>query len=174
MKHYVLLHRRPTTPTAIKGVYHEPSAPISLARSSAACLCRNMEVYEEHVADAGDYFRVVYGTAGECFALVEAPPRIEKAPDHSANDKRTPLEWRRWFFGLIEPQLDGEWELVDALLERDIVTVQNPGSPFLGKTPGENIFYSLHLRLNETARALLRVTAADRARVKATLEDDGE
>lgn len=169
MKHYVLLHRQPDAPTAVEGVYHEPSAPILRARAGATSRCRNMDFYEERVADAGDFFRAVYGPAGECFALVESQPQVDTVPS-----QRSPEAWRGWIFDLLNSQLDGEWEMVSALVERDDIIVENPGSPFQGKTPGENIFYSLHLRMNEAARALLKMSDTDRARIKTILEDDGE
>ncbi|MCP4573303.1 MAG: hypothetical protein GY838_13190 [bacterium] len=173
MKHYVLMHRKPNTDPVVEGVFHEPTEPIAQARALAACLC-SPERYDEEMSCGGDVFRATYGAAGECLMVVEAPPRPRAAANLPERPGRPPEELRRWLLGLLETQLDGEWEMVDALVERDVITKPVPGSPFLGKFPGANLFYSLHLRLNETARALLNVTDEDRAKVTAALEDDGE
>lgn len=173
MNRYVLLHRRPNTDTTVVGVFPERTEPIALARSRAGGLCRMGQFFEE-LDVPGEVLRIAYGPAGECFSVVQEPPKPFESPANPVRLHRSPEDRMRWLFGQLRDQLDGEWDLVDALVERDSFTREVPGSPFLGKFPGPNLFYSLHLRLNESARALLNVSDDDRARVLAALEDDVE
>ncbi|KKN87372.1 hypothetical protein LCGC14_0258270 [marine sediment metagenome] len=174
MKHYVILHRQSASNTTVIGVFHEPSEPISLVRVAAVAECTNPECYEEKVAAGKEVFRATYGIEGECFLVEKIPSRLYVPFEGAtAPAPKSPAKLRVWLSEALEGLLGKDWELVDAMTERDHIVREAEGSPFLGKFPGPNLFFSLHLRMTEAARALLNVTDDDRARVRASLKDQG-
>lgn len=172
VKHYVLLHRPSHSATTVVEVFHEPSQAISRARQAADSACINPECYEETVAAGKEVFRATYGVEGECFLVQRVTSRLHHAEEGAPpSSPQLPEKAKLWLLATLADLLDGEWDLVDYLVEREVVEREVPGSPFLGKFPGPGLFYSLHLRQQEAARALLDVSEDDRTRVREALKD---
>lgn len=175
MKHYVLIQQVSLSESVVIGVMHGPTLPISQARELAVAACTNPACYEELVTAGQEIFRVTYGVEGEHFRVEGvAPMPIVEAAGVPAPAPRHPLKARAWLLETLQDLLHGDWELVTAVGERDHIVRPNPGSPFLGRFPGPNMYYTLHLRLTEEARALLEVDAADYDKVRASLKDEHE
>jgi hypothetical protein len=173
VKHYVLIQQDTRSEVTVIGVFHGPTLPITRARELATSACTNSDCYEEKVSAGREIFRATYGVEGECYrveGVAHLPAVVECGAPAPA--PKPPLKARAWLLETLQDLLNGDWELVTAVGERDHVFRANPDSPFLGRFPGPNMYYSLHLRLNEEARARMEVSLDDIDRVRASLEND--
>lgn len=173
VKHYVLLHQDGRTAATVCGVFHEPTAPIAAARAGAHQLNVNTACKAETVSVGREIFRATYGIEGECFRVegIEPAPEVllEGFPVRPPSSSAKAADW---IVGILRDLLTGDWELIEAIGERDHITQANPGSPFLGRFPGPNLYYSLHLRLSKDARALLDLSRAGYESVRDALKDE--
>lgn len=173
MKHYVLLHQLTRIDTTSCGVFHEPTAAIGAARTGAHQHCVTQECYEEKVSRGREIFRATYGIEGECFRVETADPPAPVLLEGMPSAPPEGVERSRdWLLGILAGLLENDWEIVEVVGERDHVVKANPGSPFLGRFPGPNLYYTIHLRLSKAAQALLDLGMDGFERVRKSLEED--